>query len=197
MRHRSLKKLKPLLRVASFTSVDARASGVSSALLAYYIKLHAIERIGRGIYRGVDAPICDDFRFEDLVLAMRKVSGGVVCLVSALTLYDLTEEMTRQHWIAIKNSTRHRATPDIKIVRMRNLGLGVTTIKIGHAKLPIFDRERTIVDAFRYLSLETALKALKLGTEKKGLDKIDLIKMKKYAKILRVNIEPYIMAMTV
>jgi hypothetical protein len=27
--------------------------------------------------------------------------------------------------------------------------------------LPIFDRERTIVDAFRYLGRETALKALK------------------------------------
>ena len=171
--------------------------GVSSALLAYYVKQHAVDRIGRGIYRGVDAPICDDFRFEDLVLAMRKVNGGVICLVSALSLYDLTEEMTRQHWIAIKNSTRHRATSDIKIIRMRNLELGATMIKIGHVKLPIFDRERTIVDAFRYLSVETALKALKLAMEKKGREKIDLVKIKKYAKILRVNIEPYVMAMTV
>lgn len=197
MKQSSLEKLKPLLRAASFTSKDAHARGVSSALLAYYVKLHAVHRIGHGIYRGVDASACDDFRYEDLVEATQKVSGGVICLVSALALYDLTEEMTRQHWIAIKNSTRHRATPDIKIVRMRNLELGVTTIKVGRVKCAIFNRERTIVDAFRYLSLETALKALKFAMEKKGREKIDLTKIHAYAKILHVKIEPYIMAMTV
>lgn len=197
MKENALIKIKPLLRATSFTSTDARLLGISSASLAYYVKLHAIQRIGHGIYRGTDAPVCNDFRFEDLVLAIQKVHGGVICLISALTLYDLTEEMTRQHWIAIPNSTRHRGTPDIKIVRMRNIKLGVTSIKIGKVPCPIFDRERTIIDSFRYLSKETALKALKLGLEKKGREKIDLEKIQKYAKTLHVKIEPYLLAMTV
>ncbi|OGT64074.1 MAG: hypothetical protein A3J38_00505 [Gammaproteobacteria bacterium RIFCSPHIGHO2_12_FULL_45_9] len=91
----------------------------------------------------------------------------------------------------------HRAMPTTKVVRMRNLTLGKTTIKIGNVTLPIFDRERTIVDAFRYLGRETALKALKIALAKRGAEKVDIEKIRKYAKILRVKIEPYLIAMTV
>ena len=90
----------------------------------------------------------------------------------------------------------HRALPTTKVVRMRNLTLGKTTTKIGNVTLPIFDRERTLVDAFRYLGRETALKALKAALAKKGAEKIDIEKIRKYAKILRVKIEPYLIAMT-
>lgn len=192
-----LNKLKPLLRAVSFTSKDARLRNVSSALLAYYVHLGVIRRIGHGVYRGVNTDIDTDFRFEDLIEAIRKVKSGVICLISALSLYHLTEEIPRQHWIAIRNSTRHRGVDDIKIVRMRNLVLGKTTIKIDGVQCDIFDRERTIVDSFRYLSLETALKALKFALEKKGREKIDFIKIQQYAKILHVKIEPYILAMMI
>ena len=66
--------------------------------------------------------------------------------------------MPSQYWIAIQHGTYHKAAHCIKIVRMRNLGLGRTKILIEKIKLPIFDRERTIVDTFRYLGRETALK---------------------------------------
>ena len=86
--------------------------------------------------------------------------------------------------------------PTTKVVRMRNLTLGKTTIKIGNVTLAIFDRERTLVDAFRYLGRETALKALKSALLKKGVEKIDIEKIRTYAKILRVKIEPYLIAIT-
>lgn len=54
-----------------------------------------------------------------------------------------------------------------------------------------------IVDAFRYLGRETALKALKIALTKKVNEKIDIEKIRLYAKKLRVNIEPYLIAMTV
>lgn len=190
-------KLKPLLQCISFTAKDAQRLGISSALLAYYVKLRVIYRIGHGVYRGSEARTSVDFRFEDLVEAVQKVQGGVICLISALSLYELTEEIPRQHWLAIKNSTRHRGSGEIKIVRMRNILLGKTQIKIGEVECDIFDRERTIVDSFRYLSRETALKALKFALEKKGDEKIDFIKIQKYAKMLHVKIEPYILAMTI
>ena len=193
----SLEKLKPLLNVPSFTSKEARILGVSSATLAYYVKRNELKRIGHGVYRAVNAPVADDFRWEELIEAMQRVRDGVICLTSALALYDLTEEMPSQYWIAIRKGTLHRAMPTTKIVRMRNLNLGKTTIKIDNIVLPIFDRERTIVDAFRYLGRETALKALKIALTKKGNEKINLEKILRYAKILRVKIEPFLIAMTV
>jgi len=192
----ALEKLKPLLCAQSFTSLDARLRGVSSSTLAYYVKQNELTRIGHGIYRGAHAPTPSDFRWEDLIEAMQRVKDGVICLTSALSLYHLTEEMPSQHWIAIRNDTLHRTMPTTKVVRMRNLTLGKTTIKIGNVTLPIFDRERTIVDAFRYLGRETALKALKIALTKRGSDKIDIEKIRQYAKKLRIKIEPFLIAMT-
>jgi predicted transcriptional regulator of viral defense system len=192
----ALDKLKPLLCASSFTSSEARLLGVSSSTLAYYVKQNELIRIGHGVYRGTNAPVADDFRWEDLIEAMQRVKEGVICLTSALSLYHLTEEMPSQHWIAIRNETAHRAMPSTKVVRMRNLTLGRTTIKVGNVSLSIFDRERTIVDAFRYLSRETALKALKIALTKKGAEKIDIEKIRQYAKKLRIKIEPFLIAMT-
>lgn len=192
----ALNKLKPLLHASSFTSEEARLRGVSSSTLAYYVKQNELTRIGHGIYRGANAPVIDDFRWEDLIEAMQRVKEGVICLTSALSLYHLTEEMPSQHWIAIRNDTVHRAMPSTKVVRMRNLTLGKTKIKIGNVTLPIFDRERTIVDAFRYLGREAALKALKTALTKKGPEKINIEKIRLYAKKLRVKIEPFLIAMT-
>lgn len=192
----ALEKLKPLLNASSFTSEEARFYGVSSSTLAYYVKQNELTRIGHGIYRGANAPVVDDFRWEDLIEAMQRVKEGVICLTSALSLYQLTEEMPSQHWIAIRNETIHRAMPGTKVVRMRNLTLGKTTIKIGNITLSIFDRERTIADAFRYLGRETALKALKIALTKKGREKIDIEKIRQYAKKLRIKIEPFLIAMT-
>ncbi len=199
MRHpKALDKLKRLLSAPSFTSKEARYYGVSSSTLAYYVNQKRLNRIGHGVYRSADTgPIVDDFRWEDLVEVVQGIKGGIVCLTSALSLYDLTEEMASQFWIAIRNDTVHRATANTKVVRMRNVTLGRTQIKIGQISILIFDRERTIIDAFRYLSKETALKALKMALTKKGTERIDLEKLRKYAKILRVKIEPYLMAMTV
>lgn len=192
----ALEKLKPLLLAPRFTSEEARIHGVSSSTLAYYVKQKALIRIGHGVYRGVNAPSPTDFRWEDLIEAMQRVRDGVICLTSALSLYHLTEEMPSQHWIAIRNDTIHRAMPNTKVVRMRNLTLGKTTIQIGNISLPIFDRERTIVDAFRYLGRETALKALKVALTKKGNEKVNIEKIRQYAKKLRIKIEPFLIAMT-
>ena len=75
---------------------------------------------------------------------------------------------------------------------MRNIETGVTSIKIGSEQVAIFDIERTIIDSFRFLSKEIAIKALKEAV-KTGY-KIDLRKIERYSKKLRVNIDPYILA---
>lgn len=191
----TIQKLELLLKAPSFSSQEARDHGVSTALLSYYVKIGAIERLGRGTYRGIDAPSVADFKIEDLVNSLACVKHGVICLVSALAIYELTDEIPRQHWIAIPNKTRHRANGAVKIIRLRNMELGKTFIQVNGIKLPIFDRERTIVDSFRYLSIETALKALHLALTKKGKEKINFEKLRKYAKTLRFKIEPYLLAL--
>lgn len=196
MKKTALEKIEPLLQAPAFTSKEAKELGVSAALLSYYAKIGAIEKVGRGVYRGNQAKTVDDFRIEDLANSLLCVKNGVICLVSALVIYDLTEETPRQHWIAIPHQTRHRGNSSLKIIRLRNIELGKTFYKINGIKLPIFDRERTIIDAFRYLSTETALKSLRLALRKKGNEKINFEKLRTYAKILRVKVEPYLLALS-
>jgi predicted transcriptional regulator of viral defense system len=111
-------------------------------------------------------------------------------------VYDLTEEIPRQHWIGIRHGTSARRSRQIKIIRFRNFDLGKTEIKLEGTSIPIFDRERTIVDAFRLLSREIAIKALKLAIAQGGKNRIDLIKLEAYAKKLQVDIVPYLMSIT-
>lgn len=127
---------------------------------------------------------------------MYGVNGGIVCLLSALAIYELTDEIPRQHWIGVRHGTDAVGNPNLKIIRFRNLELGKTTIELDGVTVSIFDRERTIVDSFRLLSREIAIKALKIALAQTGHQKLDLIKLQAYAKKLRVNIDPYLITVT-
>ncbi len=189
-------KLKKLLKKTIFRASEARQAGVSSSLLSYYVKKGLIERVDRGVYRGIETSLDVDFKWEDFVLVTKSISNGVVCLISALALYELTDEIPREHWIAVSNETRAPRRKGAKIIRMRNIDLGQIEIEIGSEKIKIFNQERTIIDTFRYLGKETAIKALKIALKKSGNEKLDLKKLQDYAKKFRVKIAPYIMAVT-
>jgi predicted transcriptional regulator of viral defense system len=79
---------------------------------------------------------------------------------------------------------------------MRNTTLGKTTINLGETTVPIFDKERTVVDAFRYLGKETAIRALKTYFAPGKKQKPDIKKMRNYAKRLHVPIEPFLLMVT-
>jgi len=187
-------KIKSLTKKKLFTSAESRAIGLPSRMLAYFCKIGIIERISRGLYKIKNYNIDIDFEWEDLALVAKSIPNGVICLISALCYYNLTDQIMREFWIAIPHSSTSPKRPNAHIVRMRNITLGKTQIKMGTINLKIFDRERTIIDSFRYLSEEIAIKALKAYLNSK--EKPNLKKLLKYAKILRVDIKPYILAYT-
>jgi predicted transcriptional regulator of viral defense system len=165
-------------------------------MLSYFCQIGKIERVGRGVYRVVEAESGIGIDFEELVLTASSISHGVICLISALYYYDLTDQIMREYWIAVPNKDRCPKRPHTRIVRMRNMDLGLTEVTIGKYRVKIFDRERTVVDSFRYLSHEIAIKALQRYLAKSQGNKPDLVKLSKYAKILKVQIRPYILALT-
>lgn len=184
------------LKEPIFKASDARSKGIPPRMLAYFCQKGVIVRVGRGLYRVAEVSSGVTPDFEELVLTVSSIPKGVICLISALCYYSLTDQIMREYWIAIPNTDKSPKRPHTRIVRMRNMSLGLTTIRMGKYEVKIFDRERTVVDAFRYLSDEIAIKALQAYLQPSGKQKADLPKLSRYAKALRVNIKSYIMALT-
>lgn len=182
--------LETLLKKGFFKASEAQESGIPPRMLSHFCKQGIIEKHSRGVYRAPDTGI--DFEMEDLVITAGSIPRGVVCLISALCYYGLTDQIMREYWIAIPNEDKSPKRPHARIVRMRNMTLGATTVQIGNHTMKIFDKERTVIDSFRYLSDEIAIKALQGCLTQKS----DLAKLSSYAKLLRVNITPYIKAFT-
>ncbi len=123
--------IAPLLRLPLFTAAEARNVGVPANALAYLVKIGVLERLARGIYRSSDYVPDVDVTLEDLALTASTIPNGVICLISALDYYDLTDELPREHWIAVPNKQFAPVRPYTRIVRMRNTQLGKESIHIG------------------------------------------------------------------
>jgi predicted transcriptional regulator of viral defense system len=189
--------LQELLKKPTFTSREAKAFDVHTSRLAYYAKKGTIERISRGLYRSSKAASSAPFEWQELLEIVQSIPNAVICGVSALTYYELTLEFQRKHWIAIPHKARVPRRPKIKVIRMRNIELGRQRLKLGEYNVQIFDRERCVVEAFKYLSRESALRTLRayLGGSKGR--RPDFKKLLKYAKALRVDLGPYLEAMQI
>ncbi|WP_166154460.1 type IV toxin-antitoxin system AbiEi family antitoxin domain-containing protein [Neochlamydia sp. AcF84] len=184
-------KLEKLLNLPFFTLKEAENQGISRCTVIYLTKNGILEKLCPGIYRSSTYEPQVDFDWEKLAFTVASIPEGVICLISALFYYELTDQIRREAWIAIPNQRHSPKRPDAHIVRMRNTDLEKETLTMGEYTVHIFDRERTIVDAFRYLSKEIALKALRQYFTSADI-KPDSKKLIEYAHILRVNINPYI-----
>jgi len=110
-----------------------------------------VEKIKTGYYEWVA-----DEMVSDAVLISKVFPNGVVCLESALYLYNYIDRTPMKWHIAVsKNSSKSKYKIDYPPIEFyfiidRYLSIGKTKIKYeGHA-LTIFDRERTICDVIRY-----------------------------------------------
>ena len=190
------KSIEKLAKKPFFTIKEAEKRGISRRMLSYYVKNGEMERIARGIYCSSHyEPSDKNLKWEDLAIAASNIPGGVICLISALVYYDLTDEMMKKFWIAVDNSHSKTKFPLSRIIRMRNMGIGVNTIKMADLNVKIFDKERTIIDSFRLLDFETAMKALKRYLQNRK-EKPNINKLSKYAKALRASkVQKYITAL--
>jgi predicted transcriptional regulator of viral defense system len=149
---------------ATFSYRQARDMGVSKRLLYRWRDEGAVELIGHGLYRRVDAVPAD----LDLVEIAHRAPEATLCLTSALVRHGLSDAIPTAHDVAVPRGRRtpvvsapvtwHRFDRDTFDVGRRGLALDEQTT-IG-----LYSAERSIVDSFRLASqqgTEQAYEALR------------------------------------
>ena len=168
-------------------SADFVAAGIRTVDVVNLCNAGYLDRIRHGYYQLAEA----DTTSEEQLLATL-IPKGIVCVESALFHYGYSDFAPRKWSIAVPRSmSRTKLDVDALVLRPYFVGpeiyeLGKVTDDFEGVSLPVYDRERTICDCFKYRSrldseiFNKALHAYANDTQK-NLQNLSL-----YAKKLRV-----------
>ena len=82
---------------------DVLNAGVNRYTLYSMLKKGELERISRGIYRLSDAPTMSE---PDLSIVASRIPNAVICLISALSFYDMTTQIPHRISIALPTGVK-------------------------------------------------------------------------------------------
>ena len=149
---------------AFFRPRDAEAVGISYRQLRRLESLGLVQREGWGLYRQTQAEVT---RHHTIAAVCARVPQAVVCLLSALEVYEIGTQMPPEVWIAIPHKARvpEMAGLPVRVTRFTatTLTYGVVATKFEGVVAKITTPARTVVDCFRFRSkigLEPAIEAL-------------------------------------
>lgn len=173
---------------------DFIGAGIDNYDVAKLCNEGIINRIRHGYYQ---LPKDKDITDEQLIATL--LPQGIICVESALFHYGYSDFTPREWSIAVPRSMSRtvKRTQEIPMkayyIQKEYIELGKTTDDFNGVTLPVYDRERTICDCFKYrtkLDNELFNKALNayVADEKKNL--VNLVqyskKMKLYAKVMNI-----------
>lgn len=168
-------------------SADFVAAGIRAADVVNLCNAGILSRVRHGYYE-----LTKKSEISEEQLLATLVPKGIVCVESALFHYGYSDFAPRKWSIAVPRSmSRTKLNVDVLAlqpyyVQAELYDLGKTTDNFNGVVLPVYDRERTICDCFKYRAkldneiFNKALNAYANDTEK------NLSNLSAYAKKLRV-----------
>lgn len=177
---------------------DVAGQGVSRTHIQRLAKSGALERVGRGLYVPVGTRITEH---HTLVEAAKRVQGGIVCLLSALSFHRMTTQSPHEVWLAIDVKARKPKTdwPPLRIVRFSGDArtFGVESHEIEGIVVRVTSRAKTVADCFKYrnkIGIDVAIEALREYLGKRGRSMAELQRAADVCRVGRV-IRPYLEAL--
>jgi predicted transcriptional regulator of viral defense system len=194
-----MSKTEKILSYASQTGVirakDIEAKGIHREYLKRLENEGLLVRSARGVYTFADAEITAN---HTLAETAKRVPNGVICLLSALSFYQLTTQAPFEVWLAIPQKSRSPKDNllPLRIVYMsgKSLEEGIEEHIIEGVPLSIYSLPKTVADCFKFrnkIGLDVALEALRECWREK---RCSMDEIWRYAKICRVNnvMRPYL-----
>lgn len=166
---------------------DVSERGLPRVALTRLVREGQLVRIGRGLYALPDRQTSE---YGSLAEVASKYPGGIVCLLSALRVHELTTQSPIEVWLAIPHKGRAPKMdyPPLRIVRFSGNALteGVEEHLIDGVTVKVSNIARTVVDCFKFrnkIGLDVALEALREAWDSK---RISMDELWRYATMFRV-----------
>ncbi len=193
--HRMTRLVKLVRTAGILRPRDLHAHGIPRLYLRMAVDRGAIVRVGRGLYVARGAKPTEH---HSLAQASKRMTKGVVCLLSALRFHDLTTQSPFEVWLAIGEKSRlpKQENPQLKIVRFSTKALtyGVQGHRIEGVPVRVFTPAKTVADCFRYrnkIGLDVALEALRDCKRKRKATADEIWKAAKVCRVANV-MRPYL-----
>jgi predicted transcriptional regulator of viral defense system len=177
---------------------EALAAGIHPRTLYQMRDSGVLERLTRGIYRLSSGA---DLAHPDLVTVALRIPRAVICLVSALSYHDATNEVPHEVHVALPPRTKAPRLdhPPVRVFWFSGdaLSMGVETVTLDGVEVRVYDLPKTVVDCFRFrskLGLDVAVDALRQATQRKGVSPAEILRYARRCHIGTV-ILPYIEAL--
>lgn len=173
-------------------------AGFDKAIIKSILDSGRIQKIDRALYRLSDSSSLSN---PDLVAISIKAPKGIVCLLSALSFHEATNEIPKYVDIAIVRGSHANKIkyPPVRFYRFSDetWKAGIEEHKIEGHNVRIYSLSKTIADCFKFrnkIGTDVARNALKVAVMEKGSKPKDIMQ---YAKICRVAniIKPILEAM--
>jgi len=180
---------------------EALDAGIASKTFYAMRDQGILIKLSRGVYRLGDAPPPGN---PDLLIIAARLPKAVICLISALDYYNLTEQIPHFVYIALPQDAEN---PRIKNIPLQIIWLsdkpyqtGIREVTLDNVQIKIYSPEKTLADCFKFrnkLGLDVAIDALKRYFEQPSKAQ-DLNALMDYARLNRVEkiITPFLQALT-
>lgn len=183
----------------SLRTSEALAMGIHPRTLYALRDSGALEGLSRGVYRLAGLPPLKD---PDLATVAKRIPHGVVCLISALAVHDLTTQIPHVVHLALPRTARYPTLqhPPLQAYLFSQAAYeaGIETMDLGGIKIKVYCAEKTLADCFKYrhkIGLDVALEALKKYCSRRNAR---VQRILEYARVCRVEnvMRPYLEALS-
>lgn len=176
-------------------TAQALDAGISPRTLYHMRDEEYLIQLGRGLFQLKDK---EPLSNPDVVFISRKIPEAVVCLISALDLHEMTDEIPHQVHIALPRTSRNPILdyPPVHIYRFSDKTrlAGVETKRFDGISVKVFNPAKTIADCFKFrnqIGLDVAIEALQRGIKEGKASFVDILKYAKLCSVEKV-IKPYL-----
>lgn len=178
---------------------DLAELGISRQHLYVLHKEGLLERVARGLYARSDI---EPSEHQTIAEVAKRVPEGVLCLLSALQIHELTTQMPHQVWLAIEPTKRRPKEPNlpIRIVHFsgESFSAGIEEHEIEGVKVRVYSPAKTVADCFKFrnkFGLDVALEALRDCRKQRKCSNDNLYRFAKICRVWNV-MRPYLEAMS-